>query len=118
MRRRRRNHFGTATDTNLDGDPPVLSMLAAAAVMAHPVEQCSGRSLCFLCLEALRAMIEVWVEVWESRPHTSEGPYYRPAVLDRLGLTAADDAKKLQFQMNVFGLKVARIVPKGVVHDH
>ena len=32
---------------------------------------------------------------------------------DRLGLTAADDAKKLQFQMNVFWLKAARIVPKG-----
>jgi hypothetical protein len=32
---------------------------------------------------------------------------------DQLGLTAADDAKKLQFQMNVFWLKVARIVPKG-----
>jgi hypothetical protein len=45
MRRCRRNHFGTATDTNLDGDPPVLSMPAAAAVMAHPVEQCGGRSL-------------------------------------------------------------------------
>ena len=83
----------------------------------------SGRAvqralLWFLCLEALRAMIEVWVEVWECRPHTSEGPYYRPDILDRLGLTAADDAKKLQFQINVFGLKVARIVPKGVVHDH
>ena len=72
----------------------------------HSVEQCSGRSLWFLCLEALRAMIEVWVEVWESRPHTSEGPYYWP--------DTADDAKKLQPQMNVFGLKVARIVPKGV----
>ena len=32
---------------------------------------------------------------------------------DQLGLTAADDAKKLQFQMNVFWLKAARIVPKG-----
>jgi hypothetical protein len=34
---------------------------------------------------------------------------------DRLGLTAADDAnaKKLQFRMNVFWLKAARIVPKG-----
>jgi hypothetical protein len=32
---------------------------------------------------------------------------------DELGLTAADDAKKLQFQMNVFWLKAARIVPKG-----
>ena len=32
---------------------------------------------------------------------------------DQLGLTAADDAKKLQFQMNVFWLRVARIVPKG-----
>ena len=31
----------------------------------------------------------------------------------RLGLSAADDAKKLQFQMNVFGLKVARVVPIG-----
>ena len=41
-----------------------------------------------------------------SRPHTSEGPYYQP--------DTADDAKKLQPQMNVFGLKVARIVPKGV----
>jgi hypothetical protein len=32
---------------------------------------------------------------------------------DQLGLTAADDAKKLQFRMNVFWLKAARIVPKG-----
>ena len=32
---------------------------------------------------------------------------------DQLRLTAADDAKKLQFQMNVFWLKAARIVPKG-----
>jgi hypothetical protein len=32
---------------------------------------------------------------------------------DQPGLTAADDAKKLQFQMNVFWLKAARIVPKG-----
>ena len=32
---------------------------------------------------------------------------------DQLGLTAADDAKKLQFQMNVFWLKAAGIVPKG-----
>ena len=32
---------------------------------------------------------------------------------DQLGLTAADDAKKLQFQMNVFWLRAARIVPKG-----
>ena len=32
---------------------------------------------------------------------------------DQPGLTAADDAKKLQFQMNVFWLRVARIVPKG-----
>ena len=31
----------------------------------------------------------------------------------QLGLTAADNAKKLQFQMNVFWLKAARIVPKG-----
>jgi hypothetical protein len=31
----------------------------------------------------------------------------------QLGLTAADDAKKLQFQMNVFWLNAARIVPKG-----
>ena len=29
------------------------------------------------------------------------------------GLVAADDAKKLQFQMNVFWLRDARIVPKG-----
>jgi hypothetical protein len=32
---------------------------------------------------------------------------------DQLGLTLADDAKKLQFQMNVFWLKAAGIVPKG-----
>ena len=32
---------------------------------------------------------------------------------DQLGLTAADDAKKLQFHMNVPWLKAARIVPKG-----
>ena len=32
---------------------------------------------------------------------------------DRLGLIAADDAKKLQFQMNVFWLRAARIVAKG-----
>ena len=32
---------------------------------------------------------------------------------DQLWLTAADDGKKLQFQMNVFWLKAARIVPKG-----
>ena len=31
---------------------------------------------------------------------------------DQLRLTAADDAKKLQFQMNVFWLKAARIVSK------
>ena len=36
-----------------------------------------------------------------------------PDILDSAGLTAADDAKKLQFQMNVFGLKVARVVPIG-----
>jgi len=30
-------------------------------------------------------------------------------MLDRLGLTAADDAKKLQFQMNVLWLKATRI---------
>jgi hypothetical protein len=29
------------------------------------------------------------------------------------GLTAADDGKKLQFQMNVVWLKAARIVAKG-----
>jgi hypothetical protein len=32
---------------------------------------------------------------------------------DQLGLTAADEAWKLQFQVNVFWLKAARIVPKG-----
>jgi hypothetical protein len=32
---------------------------------------------------------------------------------DQLGLTAADDAKKLQFQMNVPWLKAAKIVAKG-----
>jgi hypothetical protein len=32
---------------------------------------------------------------------------------DRLGLIAADDAKKLQFQMNVFWLRAAKVVPKG-----
>jgi hypothetical protein len=32
---------------------------------------------------------------------------------DQLWLTAADDAKKLQFQMNVFWLKAAKIIPKG-----
>lgn len=32
---------------------------------------------------------------------------------DQLGLIAADDAKKLQFQMNVFWLRAARIVSKG-----
>ena len=46
-------------------------------------------------------------------------PLWRPNRLfirrtpDQLGLTAADDAKKLQFQMNVFWLKATRIVPKG-----
>ena len=34
-------------------------------------------------------------------------------MLDQLRLIAADNAKKLQFQMNVFWLKVAKIVPKG-----
>ena len=29
------------------------------------------------------------------------------------GLTAADDAEKLQFQMNVLGLKAAQVVPIG-----
>ena len=43
MRRCRRSRFGMATGTNLDGDPPVLSMPAAAAVMAHPVEQVPDR---------------------------------------------------------------------------
>ena len=46
-------------------------------------------------------------------------PSWRPnwlfiwGIPDQLGLTAADDAKKLQFRMNVFWLKAARIVPKG-----
>jgi hypothetical protein len=31
----------------------------------------------------------------------------------QLGLTAADDGKKLQFRMNVFWLKAVTIVSKG-----
>ena len=58
-------------------------------------------------------MLQERAGAWGSRPHTSEAPYNLPDILDSAGLTAADDAKKLQFQMNVFGLKVARVVPTG-----
>jgi len=36
---------------------------------------------------------------------------------DQLGLTPADDAKKPQFQMNVFWLKAAGIIPKEEDQD-
>ena len=45
----------------------------------------SDASLLCLCLEALRAMTQERVEVWGSRPHTSEAPYNLPDILASAG---------------------------------
>ena len=58
-------------------------------------------------------MIEARAEYGGPRPQRHPRDLdHRPDILDRLRLIAADDAKKLQFQINVFRLKAARASPK------
>jgi hypothetical protein len=60
-------------------------------------QKCIGRTL------GLVAIMPSWPPNW----------LFIRGIPDQLGLTAADDAKKLQFQMSVPWLKAPRIVPKG-----
>jgi hypothetical protein len=85
-------------------DPPQSQILAHTAIVYQtarfllvPPASSPCRTLGLVAI--MPSWLPNWLFIW--------------GIPDQLRLTAADDAKKLQFPMNVFWLKAARIVPKG-----
>jgi hypothetical protein len=74
---------------------PIVYQTARFQLVAAGVQPC--RTLRLMAI--MPSWPPNWLFVW--------------GIPDQLGLTAADHAKKLQFQMNVFWLKAAKVVPKG-----